>query len=46
MTRDARIALFLMGELLAALLANAPETFKRWQAQQQQAQQWMTTKRP
>ena len=30
MTRDIRIALFLMGELIAALRANAPDLFKRW----------------
>ena len=30
MTRDTRIALFLMAELVAALRANDPETFKRW----------------
>ena len=30
MTRDTRIALFLMGELVAALRANDPDTFKRW----------------
>ena len=29
MTRDTRIALFLMGELLAALRANDPDLFKR-----------------
>ena len=29
MTRDTRIALFLMGELVAALRANDPELFKR-----------------
>tara|TARA_Y100001954_G_scaffold220044_1_gene254780 strand:- start:373 stop:522 length:150 start_codon:yes stop_codon:yes gene_type:complete len=30
MTRDTRIALFLMGELVASLRANAPDLFKRW----------------
>ena len=30
MTRDTRIALFLMGELVAALRANASDLFKRW----------------
>ena len=35
MTSDTRIALFLMGELVAALRANDPDLFKRWQAQQQ-----------
>ncbi len=30
MTRDTRIALFLMGELVAALRANDPDTFTRW----------------
>ena len=30
MTRDTRIALFLMGELVAALRANVPDLFKRW----------------
>ena len=30
MTRDNCIALFLMGELVAALRANAPDMFKRW----------------
>ena len=30
MTRDARIALFLMGELVAALRADDPDLFKRW----------------
>ena len=30
MTRDTRIALFLMGELVAALRANDPGLFKRW----------------
>ncbi len=30
MPRDTRIALFLMGELVAALRANAPYLFKRW----------------
>ena len=28
MTRDTRIALFLMGELVAALRANDPESFR------------------
>ena len=28
MTRDIRIALFLMGELVAALRANAPDAFR------------------
>jgi len=30
MTRDNRIALFLIGELVAALRANDPDAFKRW----------------
>ena len=30
MTRDTSIALFLMGELVAALRANNPDLFKRW----------------
>ena len=30
MTRDTRLALFLMGELVAALRANDPDLFKRW----------------
>ena len=30
MTQETRIALFLMGELVAALRANDPDTFKRW----------------
>jgi len=30
MTRDTRIALFLMGELVAALQANDPDLLKRW----------------
>ena len=30
MSQDTRIALFLMGELVAALRANDPDTFKRW----------------
>ena len=30
MTRDTRIALFLIGELVAALRANDPDLFKRW----------------
>ena len=30
MTRDTRIALFLMGELVAALRGNDPDLFKRW----------------
>ena len=30
MTRDTRIALFLLGELVAALRANDPDLFKRW----------------
>ena len=30
MTRDTRIALFLMGELVAALRANDADLFKRW----------------
>ena len=32
MTRDTRIALFLLGELVAALRANDPDTLKRWLA--------------
>ena len=30
MTRDTLIALFLKGELVAALRANEPDLFKRW----------------
>ena len=30
MTRDTRIALFLMGELVSALRANDPDGFHRW----------------
>ena len=30
MLQDTRIALLLMGELMAALRANDPDTFKRW----------------
>ena len=30
MPQDTRIALFLMGELVEALRANDPDTFKRW----------------
>ena len=30
MTRDTRIALFLIGELVAALRANEPDLFNRW----------------
>ena len=30
MPQDTRIALFLMGELIYALSANDPDTFKRW----------------
>ena len=30
MTRDTRIALFLMGELVTALKENDPDAFKRW----------------
>ena len=30
MTQDTRIALFLLGELIAAIRANDPETFKEW----------------
>ena len=30
MTRDTCIALFLMGELVAALRTNDPDLFKRW----------------
>ena len=30
MTRDTGIALFLTGELVAALRANDPDLFKRW----------------
>ena len=30
MTRDTRIAFFLMGELVAALRANDADLFKRW----------------
>ena len=30
MTQDTRIALFLMGELVAALRDNDPDLFKRW----------------
>jgi len=32
MTRDTRIALFLIGELLAALRANKPDLFRQWLA--------------
>ena len=30
MPKDTRIALFLMGELLAALRANVPDAFRQW----------------
>ena len=30
MTSDTRIALFLMGDLVAVLRANDPDLFKRW----------------
>ena len=30
MTRNTRIALFLLGELVAALRTNDPDLFKRW----------------
>ena len=30
MPQETRIALFLLGELVAALGANDPDTFKRW----------------
>ena len=30
MTQDTRIALFLMGELVAALRANDPDAFEQW----------------
>ena len=30
MTQDTCIALFLLGELIAAIRANDPETFKEW----------------
>ena len=30
MTRDTRITLLLLAELVAALRANDPDTFKRW----------------
>ena len=30
MLQDTRITLFLLAELIAALQANDPETFKRW----------------
>ena len=30
MLQDTRIALFLMGELVAALRANDPDTFRQW----------------
>ena len=30
MLQDTRIALFLLGELIAVLRANDPDTFKRW----------------
>tara|TARA_S200002703_G_scaffold11316_2_gene10334 strand:- start:708 stop:926 length:219 start_codon:yes stop_codon:yes gene_type:complete len=30
MTQETRIALFLLGELVAALRANDPDTFKQW----------------
>ena len=32
MTQDTRIALFLLGELIAAIRANDPDTFRRWQS--------------
>ena len=38
--RSPGITVFLLEELVAALHTNKPDTFKRWQAQQQQAQQW------
>ena len=30
MTHDTRIALFLMGELVAALCCNDPDAFRQW----------------
>ena len=30
MTRDTRIALFMMGELVSALRANDPDLFRQW----------------
>ena len=30
MPQDTRITLFLLAEMVAALQANAPDTFKRW----------------
>ena len=30
MTRDTRIALFLLNELVSALRSNDPDSFKRW----------------
>ena len=30
MSQETRIAMLLMGELVTALRANAPDTFKRW----------------
>ena len=30
MPQDTRIALFLMGELIAALRANDPDAFRQW----------------
>ena len=30
MSNDTRLALFLMGELIAALSANDPDAFKQW----------------
>ena len=32
MTRDTRIALLLMGELVAALRANDPDALRQWQS--------------
>ena len=41
MTRDTRIALFLMGELVAALRANDPYAFKCWLPEGDTKQVWM-----
>ena len=36
MTQDTRIALFLMGELVAALRANDPDAFRGWLSERMQ----------
>ena len=33
MSNDTRLALFLMGELVAALSANDPDAFKQWMSE-------------